>query len=93
MEYITISAITIICYLIGEIFKVIIKKNTRLYRIIPIVVGLIGGVFGVFIHNISPEVFRFENWLIALITGIISGLASTGSHQIIKQFIKIKEDN
>ena len=37
MEYIGIPSITIICYLVGEIFKILILKKKRRNKSIPII--------------------------------------------------------
>lgn len=46
MENISVPIIVITCYIIGEIFKVIFKKNEKTYKIIPFLMGLLGGIFG-----------------------------------------------
>lgn len=92
MNYLSIPSIMVICYIIAELFKLIIKKQKKLYKGIPIMVGAIGGVIGLIAYLIDPSlVMNSENVLTAIAIGIISGLASTGSNQIIKQLIKKEE--
>ena len=72
--------------MIGEIYKVIFKKNTKKYKLIPILVAVFGGVLGVVIYYTAPTViFNVDNVYSALLIGIISGFASTGTNQLIKQ--------
>lgn len=93
MEYIGIPSIIIICYLIGEIFKLLILKKKSKYKYVPIVVGTVGGMLGVVAYYISPEiVLNVENPFIALSIGIVSGLASTGSYEVIDKLLKIKKE-
>jgi ABC-type thiamin/hydroxymethylpyrimidine transport system permease subunit len=72
----------VISYLIGQIFKVIILKKKSKYKYIPIIVGITGGILGLVNEILYPV---FNNYLESIMIGIISGLASTGANQIIKQ--------
>ncbi len=92
MQYIGIPSIIIICYLIGEISKLLILKKKKNYKYIPIIVGISGGILGLISYYISPEiVLNVKEPLIAIALGIVSGLASTGSHEMINKIIKQKE--
>ncbi len=94
MSYITIPAIVVICYIVGEVFKLVFTKKTKLYKGIPILVGLVGGVIGVVTYTLNPAIIGSPpNVLCAAAIGIISGLASTGSHQVIKQILKENKSN
>ena len=91
MENVGIPIIVIICYMIGEAYKLIFKnKNT--YKIIPIITTLAGGVIGVIIYYTNPSVLlnSSDMWT-ALLLGFISGASSTGGNQIIKQVFKSDE--
>ena len=86
MEYVSIPVIVVMSYLVGEIFKKVIFRKKKRYKYIPVVVGVFGGVLGLVIYKISPEIlFNINNPFEAVMVGIISGLASTGSNEIIKQ--------
>lgn len=71
--------ITVICLCIGYIMKHWIKDVDN--RIIPTVVLIVGIVLAAWIGGwtITPEI---------LMTGMVSGLASTGLHQVFKQWIE-----
>ena len=86
MELIEIPAIVVISYMITEIFKLIVNK-----KYLPIVAGISGGIVGVLSFLIQIDIMPATNIISALAIGIISGLASTGANQIIKQ-LKGKED-
>ncbi len=90
MEYIGLPAIIIICYLVGEIFKLLIFKKKRRYKYIPIVVGLFGAGLGLLIYYVAPEMIDVNNPFHATAIGIISGLASTGTNELLKQILKEK---
>ncbi len=93
MEIISIPVITIICYLLGEFFKLIILRKKKRYKYIPIIVGGIGGVLGLMIYFISPELLlNITNPFVAIAIGIISGLASTGGNELVKQILKKEEE-
>ena len=88
MDFTSVPIIVVCCYIIGEIYKVVFKKRQEAYRLIPIVMATIGGILGVFIYYTSPEIVNSENAWIALGIGIVSGVSSTGTNQIIKQLFK-----
>ena len=72
-----------ICLCVGYIIKKWIKDVDNKY--IPTIVAVLGVFIATWISgwNITPEV---------ILSGLISGLASTGMHQVFKQFIENKEN-
>ena len=92
MQYVGIPSIIIIWYLIGEIFKLLILKKKNKYKYITIIVGSAGGFFGLLAYYVSPDiVLNVENPFVALALGILSGLASTGSYEVIHKLVSQKE--
>ena len=88
MQYVGIPSIIIICYLIGEIFKLMILKTKTKYKYLPIIVGTTGGLLGLLAYYISPNiVLNVDNPFIATSLGIVSGLASTGSYEVITRLL------
>ena len=78
--------------MVGEVYKVIFKKNTKKYKLIPILVASIGGVMGVLIYYTSPQVlFNVNDVYSALMLGIMSGFASTGTNQLLKQNLQMEK--
>lgn len=77
----TVTAIVVITYLIGYASKQIphIKDN-----LIPVIVGICGGILGIVGMYVIPN-FPATNILDAISVGIVSGLASTGADQVVKQ--------
>ena len=71
-----------ICLGVGYIVKHWVSDVDN--KIIPTLCAVIGVVVSVWINwgNITPEV---------ILSGMASGLASTGLHQAFKQFISVKE--
>ena len=92
MDYTSVPIIVLCSYIVGEIYKVIFKRKKDAYKLIPILVAIVGGVLGVLIYLTSPEmIFNVDNLWIALGIGIISGFSSTGTNQIVKQIYRNKE--
>ena len=85
MELIGIPAIVVISYMITEVFKVFIDN-----KYLPIVAGISGGLLGALSFVLQIDIMPATDIISALAIGIISGLAATGSNQILKQ-IKKKE--
>ena len=78
-----VAAITVICYLIGTAVKAIGGMD----KYIPTIVGAAGAVLGVVAMYVMPK-FAAQDILTAVAIGIVSGLASTGAHQAVKQIKK-----
>lgn len=91
MEFVTLPAIVVICYLIGDAVKVIGKHKFDSY--IPIICGICGGILGVVIYATIPGYIAADNWAIAIATGIVSGFAATGVNQMCKQFDEMDFNN
>ena len=85
MELIGIPAILVISYMITETFKMFINK-----KYLPIVSGISGCILGILSFVLQIDIMPADNIITASAIGIISGLAATGSNQIIKQ-LKTKE--
>lgn len=83
-NYITILPITIICLLIGMGLKQINKIPNKF---IPVIVGFIGGLIAIPAMYIMKD-FPANDVITAISIGIMSGLSSTGVHQVYKQTTK-----
>lgn len=89
MEGSIIPIIVVICYMVGEIFKVIFKKKEELYKLIPILVSFLGGLLGIVVYLSNKEmIFNVANVYEAMLIGITSGASATTTNQIIKQMFK-----
>lgn len=89
MDFTSVPIIVVCCYIVGEIYKVLFKNKQEAYKLIPILVAIIGGLLGILIYLTNPEmIFNADNIWIALGIGIVSGASSTGTNQIIKQIFK-----
>lgn len=93
MDFTSVPIIVACCYIIGEIYKGLFKNKQEAYKLIPIVLAIIGGLLGIIIYLTNPEmILNAENIWIALGIGIVSGASSTGANQIVKQIFKKGED-
>ena len=79
----TLPAITVICYLVGEIVK-LTPLDTRY---IPVICGATGLVLSVAASLLIPA-YASTDLLEAAAIGIVSGLAATGANQMVKQVRK-----
>lgn len=77
----TVMAIVVITYLIGLGAKNI---PTIKDEVIPVIVGVFGGILGVVGMFIMPD-FPAHDILNAIAIGVVSGLSSTGVNQVWKQ--------
>ena len=70
-----------ICLCVGFIFKKLEFANDKY---IPMIMGLLGIVLNIWINmSFTPEI---------LLSGMFSGLASTGLHQLFKQLIEKSDE-
>ena len=81
-EY-SIPVIVGICLCIGFILKNLVATD-KINKFIPLIVAVIGVVVNAWLNAwaVTPEI---------LLSGMFSGLASTGMHQLFKQFIEKAE--
>lgn len=75
-----IPAIVVICFVVAEIVKVTNIDNKWL----PIICMICGGILGVVAMKIMPD-YPAQDYLTGIAIGIVSGLAATGTHQVVKQ--------
>lgn len=86
-----VVAITMICYGIGIVWSVIFRKKDDFNAYIPAVVSIAGAILGVLGFYLMPD-YPADNILTAIAVGVMSGLASTGADQLIKQMAKKSEN-
>ncbi len=92
LDIASISAITLIVYWLINLGKQIANNNENFMRFIPSIATAFGVILGVIIYFALPQMAIAENVLFAIIIGGVSGLAATGSNQIIKQLKKYNTD-
>lgn len=85
--------ITLLVYWCMELIKQLTNNNENFKRFIPICSTVLGIILGVIIFYAFPSMKIAENVLYAIGIGGLSGLAATGSNQIIKQLSKFKQNN
>lgn len=83
VEIVSVAAIVVIVYLVGEAVKAMTIDN----KWIPVICGAVGGALGVLGMYIMPD-FPAKDVINAVAVGIVSGLAATGANQIVKQLTK-----
>ena len=86
MEFLTeysVPVIVGICLCVGFILKNVITTD-KINKFIPMIVTVIGVVVNAWLNawTVTPDI---------LLSGMFSGLASTGMHQLFKQFIEKSE--
>ena len=87
-----IPFIIVTVYLVSEIYKVIFKKKSKAYKLIPVFSSLLGWLLGGVMYLTSNDLIMTSNVYNALLIGMVSGSSATGTNQIIKQLILNKEE-
>ena len=83
----SVAGITVICYLLGQI----VKATGLPGKWIPCIVGVFGGLLGIAGLYVIAD-FPAAEPITAVAVGIVSGLASTGVHQAVKQLKEEQSD-
>lgn len=77
----SVAAITVICYLVGQVVKATGIDN----KWIPVICGVVGAILGPVALYLGVPDFPATDVLTAVAVGIVSGLAATGVNQVAKQ--------
>lgn len=77
----SVACITVICYLAATA----IKQTPLANKWLPSICGALGGLLGLAAMYINVPDFPAGDPLTALAVGIVSGLAATGTNQLIRQ--------
>lgn len=96
MEIICVPVIVAITYIVIEAYKKwIANGREKCLNFIPLIALILGGILGVAVFYIAPQIILVENVWLALVVGLCSGLSATGTNQIFKQLekygIQVKE--
>ena len=96
LEIVCVPVIVALVFVLMEIYKKFIAKdNETLIRIIPIIAGVLGIIFGIICFYFIPSIISATNIGTAILIGGASGLSATGCNQIFKQLkkfgIEVKE--
>lgn len=77
----SVAAITVICYLVGQLVKVSPLDS----KFVPVICGVVGAILGPVALIMGVPDFPATDYLTAVAVGIVSGLAATGVNQAVKQ--------
>lgn len=88
LNYTVIPVIVVICY----IAITAIKSTNIPSKWYPLISCAIGMLIGVALFYIMPEFIGATSLAVAVVSGGVSGLAATGSNQVLKQLLKSAEE-
>lgn len=83
------AGIVVFMYLLAEILKHTVLKNSDLVAILPFLCGLCGAIIAVILYYVDPSILGVNDMLSSVVTGACSGLVATGANQVYKQFYKL----
>ena len=90
--FITVPVITSIVYAVIDILKTATNKSEKFLRFVPLIACTLGILFGVLAFYCVPNVLQTTNVFVAIVIGSASGLAATGTNQVVKQLKKTEEN-
>jgi peptidoglycan/LPS O-acetylase OafA/YrhL len=95
-DFITVPIIVSVVYGGLALLKKATGENEKVLRFLPLIAAGLGAVLGIIAFFAMPELIPASNAFVAVLIGGASGLAATGTNQIIKQLGKFlgedKED-
>ena len=77
----SVAAITVLCYLVGQIVKATGIDN----KWIPCIAGVVGAILGAVALAVGMPDFPATDYITAIAVGVVSGLAAVGVNQVAKQ--------
>jgi len=86
-EIISVPIIVTVVYGALYCYKKVVADE-KLIRLIPLIAGVLGVILGVVSFYAAPEIIAADNVVAAILVGGASGLAATGTNQVIKQLLK-----
>jgi len=95
MENLSIVSVPIIVSVVYALIGVITKavnNSEKFKRFIPLLALIIGAAIGGLLFVFEPSLIGAESGISAVITGGASGLAATGTDQVVKQLTKNDTD-
>lgn len=93
MEVFSVPTLTALVYAVITAIKEISANDERIKKYIPLIALAVGMIIAGIAHVYEPEFLNATDMVSALITGAASGLAATGSNQIVKQLFGNKNED
>lgn len=94
MNMLCVPSIAVLVYFLISLYKETIAVGREKYlRVIPMIAGLMGLGLGILVFYTTPHIIHADNIIEAMIIGLTSGLAATGTNQIFKQLNNGKKTN
>lgn len=96
MENLATISVPIIVSVVYALISVIAKavnNSERFKRFIPLLALIIGAVLGGVLYAFEPQLIGATSAITAILIGGASGLAATGTDQVVKQLTKNNTNN
>ena len=87
-EIVTIPFIVLVSYILGELFKVLVKNKKELNKLISLIPALVGCIVALIMYLDDPKILGVNNIYVAMELGIISGASASSTNEIIKKIFK-----
>ena len=84
-DFVAVPIIVTIVYTLISLLKKETKSNAKVLSRLPVIAAALGAILGVIGFYAVPGIIPAENIFTALLIGVGSGLAATGTHQVFKQ--------
>ncbi len=88
LNFITVPIIAAVVYGALTLLKKAVKDNEKVLRFLPLIAAGLGAVLGIIAYFALPQIIPATDAFTAILVGGASGLAATGTNQIVKQLSK-----
>jgi FtsH-binding integral membrane protein len=88
LNFMTVPIIAAVVYGVLTIVKKATKDNEKVLRFLPLIAGGLGAILGIIAFFALPDIIPATDAFTAILVGGASGLAATGTNQIVKQLQK-----
>ena len=92
-DFVAVPVIVTVVYTLISLLKKETKGNEKVLSRLPLIAAALGAVLGIVGFYAVPGIIPAENVFTALLIGVGSGLAATGTNQIFKQLGKKNEED
>jgi prepilin signal peptidase PulO-like enzyme (type II secretory pathway) len=91
LNFVTVPTIVAAVYSGITLLKKAVKCKEKIMRLLPLIAAIFGAVLGIIAFFSVPDIIPASDVFTAILVGGASGLAATGTNQIIKQLTKDTE--
>ena len=92
LDFVSVPVIVAAVFTCLQLLKIAVSGSEKVLKFFPLIAAGLGVALGITAYLATPEIIPAGNVFVAILIGGASGLAATGTNQIVKQLSKFKKD-